>query len=244
MNKLFLIGLILFTGCNAQLKKNEHVLGTVSVPEESLSPPGLFTEAKKVRSIELQSEQVLRLNGEVGVNIDNLIVQLNKLNKDKKVKEIYVLIDSPGGSVLDGARFVSAIEASSKPVYTVCTAMCASMAAIIHQYGSKRFMLDRSLLMFHDAAGALQGPLPQMRSRLNFFDRLTTKMDAYIAKRAGVDLTEFMNSLHSEVWIDAEDSTTKHFNDEIVYVVVEGEDILTILTSKTDHSKLINLENK
>ena len=194
------------------------------VQVDPISSPKVSVAKKHIRLISLKANQVLRLKGEVGVNVESLIVDLNRLNKDSHVKSIYLLIDSPGGSVLDGAKFVSAIEASPKPVYTVCTTICASMAAIIHQYGVKRLMTDRSALMFHDAAGGLQGPLPQMRSRLNFFDRLTTKMDAFIAKRAGISLESFINDLHSEIWMDAEDSLARHFNDDIVSVVVEGEE--------------------
>jgi ATP-dependent Clp protease, protease subunit len=208
------------------------------VQVEPPSAPKVAIAKKHIRLISLKSNQVLRLKGEVNANVDSLILDLNKMNKDKSVKKIFLLIDSPGGSVLDGAKFVSAIEASPKPVYTICTTICASMAAIIHQYGVKRLMTDRSALMFHDAAGGLQGPLPQMRSRLNFFDRLTTKMDAFIAKRAGVPLDSFLNDLHSEIWIDAEDSLSRHFTDDIVSVVVEGEEAAVpfMLPFPIDHS--------
>lgn len=243
---MLVFSVIGFAACSGQQETVVRQVKTVEVPavsrKEAVKDLGQGQKFKQVRLLQLQAEQVLHLSGEVGGNIDPLISQLNKLNKDRSVKEIYLLIDSPGGSVLDGARFVSAMEASRKPIHTVCTTMCASMAAIIHQYGSKRLMLDRSILMFHDAAGGLQGSIPQMRTRLNFFDRLTTKMDAYIANRAGVDLNQFMVELHSEVWMDAEDSTDKHFNDEIVYVVVEGERSDVYLDSPVDHSRLINLE--
>lgn len=196
-------------------------LGSEPVPTPSVSP--VFSTQKNVKRITLQREQVVYLTGEVGEGVVELISKIDSLNKRRDVSSIYLIIDSPGGSVLDGARLVSTIESSNKPVYTVCAGICASMAAIIHQYGVKRYMTDRSVLMFHDASGAFQGPLPQMRSRLDFFDRLTTKMDAFIAKRAGMDLSKFLENCHTELWIDAEDSVQKHLNDSIVYIVIEGD---------------------
>jgi ATP-dependent Clp protease protease subunit len=239
----FVLSFVLQIDLNKKIEVPKNIV-TVPVPLSTTLP--IVINAKNIRNIQLDSNQVINLTGEVGPNVDDIINQLNKLNKQSKFSEIYLLIDSPGGSVLDGAKLVSAIEASKTPVITVCTAICASMAAIIHQYGVKRLMIDRSALMFHDAAGGLQGPLPQMRSRLNFFDRLTAKMDAFIAKRVGMELETFLTLLHSEIWLDAEDSTKQHFNDEIVFISIIGLDEqihFNLNIPDKSNSKLIDLKN-
>jgi ATP-dependent protease ClpP protease subunit len=111
------------------------------------------------------------------------------------------------------------------------------MAAIIHQYGAKRMMADRSILMFHDAAGGVEGTLPQMMSRLAAINSFVTKMDSFIAARSGQKLDAFLTKIRSEVWLDAEDSTAQHYNDEIVSVQYEKKDPgFTIFSSPGQHN--------
>jgi len=177
---------------------------------------------KKILVIKPNSDRVLRLYGEVN-EMSLLVADQIKVLSAQSKEPIYLLINSPGGSVLDGAQIVSAIEGSVAPVYTVCEQLCASMAAIIHQYGKERLMYDRSILMFHNAAGGAQGYVPQMLSRLNVINRYVNKMQAHIAARAGVDLTTWLNRMGDEIWIDAEDATASNLNDKIVNVIPEAK---------------------
>jgi ATP-dependent protease ClpP protease subunit len=118
------------------------------------------------------------------------------------------------------------------------------MAAIIHQYGKERFMVNRSLLMFHPAAGGLQGSVDQMRSRLGMIDRYVNKMDAYIAKRAGIPYDRFMVAILTEVWIDAEDSLALHFADKIVNVVEDQSQvkILPVLPAARAYKTFLDIK--
>src|SRR5258706_433270 len=73
-------------------------------------------------------------------NSPQIAQQILTLGKD--AKPMTLVINSPGGSVIDGAEIISAIEAAKGPVNTLCVQICASMAAMIHQYGAQRLMLD------------------------------------------------------------------------------------------------------
>jgi ATP-dependent Clp protease protease subunit len=134
---------------------------------------------------------------------------------------VYVLIDSPGGSVVTGGAIVSAIEASPVPVYTVCLQLCASMGAMIHQYGAKRYTVNRSLLMFHDAAGGFIGPFQQIASQMNMISRFVNKMFANAAKRSGQNYKDFVSKIGAEIWVDGEDAVTQKYSDEIVSVIYD-----------------------
>jgi len=137
---------------------------------------------------------------------------------------LYLLIDSPGGSVITGGAIISAMEASPVPVHTVCLQLCASMGAMIHQYGVKRYSVNRSLLMFHDAAGGFQGPFQQVMSRMNTINRFVNKMFANVAKRSGQPYKDFMLKIGPEIWVDGEDAVTQHYSDSLVSVVFENSD--------------------
>ena len=156
------------------LNPTKPVAQNVDFPpsEEPPPPDENFTGELKPRTVDLTSighDPFILLYGPImqnGNEIARLITETAK-----KGSPIYLLIDSPGGSVITGASVVSAIEAAQVPVYTVCLQLCASMAAIIHQYGSQRLMVDRSFLMFHNARGGFEGSFPQILSQFNTINR-------------------------------------------------------------------------
>lgn len=226
-----------------------NVLSTVEgtnitiVPTNSVTPLILNNVTplgtKAVEHFSLESSQVLILEGVVEYNAVELAEQLTALAENGK--PIWLKINSPGGSVLDGAALVAAMQASKVPVYTVCTQLCASMAAIIHQYGTKRYMTGKSLLMFHNASMALQGNLPEMLTRLNMMNSYTQKMDAYIAKRSGQTVEQFNTRFSHELWIDDEDSYHAKYSDGTVSILVKGALPKTFLFgTNTIETKLLN----
>lgn len=172
---------------------------------------------KPVTHISAENNNTLFLFGEVAEENSEAVSQgILALSESGSADPILLVIDSPGGAVFAGSKIISAIEASKRPVYTICYGLCASMAAIIHQYGTKRLMTNRSILMFHNASGGAQGEVNQMLSQLNFVDRFCLKMDIYISNRAGMSYPQFAHYLDSQLWIDSEDSLSLGFNDGIV----------------------------
>lgn len=183
-------------------------------PEEQEKPTE--TETKLV---DLNKEVFVILFGPIGRNAIDVANAIKKAASEHKT--IWLLIDSPGGSVISGAQIVTAIESAGVEVNTVCITICASMAAIIHQYGTNRYMVDRSLLMFHEAAGGVEGTVPQMISQLKTMNRYIEKMVGFIARRAGMSFQELDSKLAAELWIDAEDSLQQHFSDGTINVYFE-----------------------
>lgn len=201
-------------------------LGTKTTPQTMLVLPGTnLTEAvpnptqvsvgsKSITRFSVPESQIVFLEGEVGENVQLVSDELK--SKSKAGKELYLLINSPGGSVLDGSLLLSTMESLPVKVNTVCTKLCASMAFVIHQFGAKRMMVDRAIIMAHPAAGGVQGSLDQMQSRLSVITRYVMKVNETIAKRAGLSVDAFRNLYLPELWLDSEDATSKHFNDQIV----------------------------
>ncbi len=175
----------------------------------------------KIIGLDVEDADTLRLNGEISENavqMANLILDLKPSDKP-----LWLLINSPGGSVLDGAALLSAMQASKRPINTVCMQICASMAAVIHQYGVKRYMNDRAILMFHDAAGGASGYVPHMKAQIDLIDHYFHKMDDYIAKRAGTDPELFKLKCGAQnVWLDSDDAIEQHFSEGSVALHING----------------------
>lgn len=199
---------------------------------------------KSILQLKAETDSTLFLFGEVNEKNSEAISQkIISLNETTVNKPILLIIDSPGGAVFPGSKIISAIESSNRPVYTICYGLCASMAAMIHQYGEKRYMVNRSVLMFHNAAGGLQGEVNKMLSQLNFINNFCNKMDMYIANRSGIEFKDFVGLVNSEIWIDAEDSLDKHFSDQTVSVNLENVSKETLLPfTNREHKKTLNIE--
>lgn len=165
----------------------------------------------------LSSARSVFLRGPIfATTAKDVIAQINSLSDS--ASPIYLFIDSPGGSVFEGEKIISAMESAKGPVNTVCIGLCASMAAYIHQYGAQRYAYDRAILMFHDGSGGVQGEVEKMNSMLSFVRRKIEKIDNHIAARSGLPIEVFVSLKLSDLWIDAEDAQTKGLVDKLVKV--------------------------
>lgn len=212
-------------GLNKPTPKNELVVESKDVLSPSVplainqpsSPDKVKNKKKEIKTLSINPERTLFIYGEVNFLTEEIGRQVTGLSKKSK-EPIVILIDSPGGSVLSGEKIVSAIEASKADVYTVCTGMCASMAAIIHAYGTKRLATDRAVLMYHDAAAMVGGRVSEMLSILNLIRRKLDKTNHYIANRSKISYQELITLGANNFWIDSEDAMEKGLVDGLVVV--------------------------
>lgn len=213
-------------GVKAFLKPSPTVVETTQVTSASLggnvteerlkATPQVVALNKTVLKIKPDKSRLLFMNEEVSFTssqrVANAIKELNAASSE----DIYLLLDSPGGSVIDGATVISAMESSKAHVNTVCTRLCASMAAMIHSYGTKRYATDRAILMYHPASGGAQGQVPNMLSQLMTLTRYLDKMVANVTSRSKVSKEEYDRLVSYELWIDSEDAQAKGLADGIV----------------------------
>lgn len=177
-------------------------------------------EEKKqtVTILQPKEEQLIIFNTPVAYETVEATIQRLEQLKDKGYKEAYLLLDSPGGSVFDGARLVAWMKDSPMKVHTVCDGMCASMAAHLFEAGKNRYMTSKSTLMFHPASGGVNGTLEQMASRLNFITTFVDRMDASAAERAGIDYNEFKRRTLVEYWVETEDAVGNGLADGVAFI--------------------------
>lgn len=187
---------------------------TTSITGETSTVSDVVSSVNRISD----TNNVVQLDAEVfGESVDLVISQLETL-RHKGVKKAYLLITSPGGSVVAGAKLISYMDASSMEINTICEIMCASMAAHIHQAGKTRYMVDRSILMFHPASGGTQGTIEQMLSQLNMFKGFVDRLDANAARRSGTDYSKFKASVSQELWMDSQTAVEGKFTDGLAYV--------------------------
>lgn len=159
------------------------------------------TQSSKFKELNLTNARLVFLLGAIDALNANLVnKQLLSLNDSNE--PILMVINSPGGSVIAGASILNTMASLKAPVNTLCVSLCASMAAMIHQYGNKRFMLNRSILMFHPAsAGVGSGEVDKMASQVVLLQKYVSEMESHVAKRAKMEFHEYKLRSGQEWWV-------------------------------------------
>lgn len=171
-----------------------------------------------VKQLTPKAEQLIVFNTPVVYETVEATIERLELLKTKGYKEAFLILDSPGGSVFDGARLVAWMKDSPLQVHTICDGVCASMAAHLFESGRTRYMTGKSTLMFHPASGGVQGTLEQMGSRLNYVKTFVDRLDANVAERAGIDYNEFKNRTLVEYWVETEDAVSNGLADNMAFI--------------------------
>ena len=103
-------------------------------------------------------DRIVFLNGQVEDNMANIIVaQLLFLENESPEKDIWMYINSPGGSVTAGMSIYDTMRFISPKVKTVVLGQAASMGSCLAQAGDERFMLPSARHMIHQPLGGFQG---------------------------------------------------------------------------------------
>ncbi len=108
----------------------------------------------------LLMDRIIFLGSPVDDNVANIVIaQLLFLQADNPEKDIYLYINSPGGSVYSGLAIYDTIQFLTAPVATMCMGMAASMGALLLAAGTKgkRSALPNSRIMIHQPSGGSQG---------------------------------------------------------------------------------------
>lgn len=213
------------SGTNSAEVTNVTQRPHISVPSQVVDEITVNSNTYQIKELSTKNIVVIQLNTEVTEEtVDLTIAKIKAANKSNK-KSIFLKLTSPGGSVFDGQRLITAMESSKIPVYTVGVDFCASMCAHILEHGKERYMTDRSRLMFHPASTGLsvEGEVDKIYSRLGAAKRSIDKLDMYDANRSGQKYVEFKAKRDSEYWTDAEDALHDHLIDAVVNIDFEKE---------------------
>jgi ATP-dependent protease ClpP protease subunit len=145
-----------------------------------------------------------------------------ELLSEARGSTIYLVLDSPGGSVIDGARLINYIKYSGKNIVTVCDNMCASMAFQIFQVGKQRLMTDKAILMAHPASGGAQGTIENMFELIKMIKLYVDRLDAEIANRSGMKYSDFKALIADNIWAETPESLKMNLADGVVYLKTTG----------------------
>jgi len=162
-------------------------------------------------STTLTPENTIAFRGEVNAeSVGQAILAIETAGAKSDGEPIYLVLDSPGGSVLDGLDLVSYLKATDHKV--VCVVKTAvSMAYAILQACPTRSITEYGITMQHVMSLSSGGREPNLLKFVEFIHSLATKLDQEQADRVGISLKEFRDLTVRDWWSlgkEAKDNNT------------------------------------
>ncbi len=167
--------------------------------------------AKGERSYDIYSrllkERVIFLCGQVEDHMANLIVaQMLFLESESSEKDIFLYINSPGGSVTAGMAIYDTMKFIRPDVSTVCVGQAASMGAFLLSGGAKgkRYCLPNSRVMIHQPLGGFQGQASDFEIHAKEILTIKEKLNRLMAEHTGQPLEKVSEDTDRDNFLSAQ----------------------------------------
>ena len=167
----------------------------------------------------LLNDRIIILSDEVNDATASVVVSellyLESLDPDK---DIYMYINSPGGSVTAGMTIYDTMQYIKCDVSTICVGMAASMGAFLLSAGAKgkRLALPNSEVMIHQPLGGYQGQASDMKIAADHIIRTKEKLNSILAANTGKSIEEIAVDTDRDNWLTAEQAREYGLIDKVI----------------------------
>lgn len=166
----------------------------------------------------LLKDRIVMLSGEIDDNLANVIVSellyLDSLNHDN----IYIYINSPGGSITAGMAIYDTMNFIKSKVSTVCIGIAASMAAFLLSSGEKgeRCALPNSEVMIHQPLGGAQGQATEIKIAAERILNLKKKLNKILSNNTNQDIKKIENDTERDHFLSSHEALDYGIIDKIL----------------------------
>ena len=136
----------------------------------------------------LLKDRIILLGTAIDDNVSNLVIaQLLFLEGEDPEKDIYLYINSPGGSVTAGLAIYDTMQYIKPRISTICVGQAASMGALLLSAGEKgrRYALPHSSILIHQPLGGVKGQATEISIHAKEILRLREELNDILAKHTG-----------------------------------------------------------
>lgn len=157
----------------------------------------------------LLKERIIMLHDEVNDATAQLVIaQLLYLEAEDPNKDIYLYINSPGGSVSAGLAIYDTMNFIKCDVSTICMGTAASMGAFLLSSGTKgkRICLPNAEIMIHQPSGGSKGQATDMMIQMKHMESLKARLNRILAANTGKDEDTIARDTDRDNWMIAEEA--------------------------------------
>ena len=167
----------------------------------------------------LLKDRIIMLNGEVNDASASLIVaQLLFLESEDPDKDIYLYINSPGGSITSGMAIYDTMNYIKPDVATICMGMAASMGSFLLSSGAKgkRYALPNAEIMIHQPLGGFQGQATDFDIHARRILKIKENLNKILSKNTGKPLDEIKKDVERDNFMEAKEACEYGLVDKVI----------------------------
>ncbi|MEJ2215650.1 MAG: ATP-dependent Clp endopeptidase proteolytic subunit ClpP [Gemmatimonadota bacterium] len=167
----------------------------------------------------LLMDRIIFLGTPIDDNVANiLIAQLLFLDAEDPERDVYMYINSPGGSVYAGLAIYDTMQYLRAPVNTMCMGMAASMSALLLAAGTKgkRSALPNSRIMIHQPSGGGQGTAADIEIQAKEILHARERINRILAEHTGQKMEKIAEDADRDRFMSPEEATEYGIIDMVV----------------------------
>ena len=167
----------------------------------------------------LLNDRIIFLSDEVNdVTASLVVAQMLYLEAQDPDKDIYLYINSPGGSISSGMAIYDTMNYIKCDVSTICVGMAASMGAFLLSSGAKgkRFALPNAEVMIHQPLGGMQGQASDIKIHADHILRIRAKLNKLLAEQTGKPLETIERDTERDNFMTADEACAYGLVDKVI----------------------------
>jgi ATP-dependent Clp protease protease subunit len=167
----------------------------------------------------LLRDRIVILGGGINDDLSNLIVaQFLFLESEDPEKDIYLYVNSPGGSITAGLAIYDTMQYIKPDVSTLCIGQAASMAAWLLASGAKgkRYALPHARIMIHQPLGGVQGQAADIDIQAREILRMREQMNNILVKHTGQSLKKVEKDTDRDLFMTGKQAVEYGLLDEVI----------------------------
>ncbi len=167
----------------------------------------------------LLKDRIIFLGTEIDdATANTIIAQLLFLEATDPDKDIYIYINSPGGSVSSTIAIYDTIQYIRSDVSTICIGMAASGAALILASGAKgkRFVLPNSRIMVHQPLGGARGQVTDIEIQTRELKRIKDTINKILTRHTGQKFEKIEKDTDRDFYMTSQESKEYGLVDEVI----------------------------
>ena len=175
----------------------------------------------------LLKDRIIMLSGEVNDDSANLIIaQLLFLESEDPDKDIYLYINSPGGSVTAGMAIYDTMNYIKSDVSTICIGLAASMGAFLLSSGKKgkRIVLPNAEIMIHQPLGGFQGQATDIDIHAKRILKTKETLNKILSENTNQPLEKLAKDVERDHFLDAFEAVEYGLVDKVITKNEIGKD--------------------
>jgi ATP-dependent Clp protease protease subunit len=191
--------------------------------ESSMTPYILEERTMNVQALDVFSRLMMDRIIFLGTGVDDYVAniiqaQLLFLQSADANRDIYIYINSPGGSVYAGLGIYDTMQYIQPEVSTICTGMAASMAAVLLTAGAKgkRSALKHSRVMIHQPMGGAQGQASDIEITAREIAKLKKELYSIISDHSGQEYDKVWADSDRDYWMTSGEAKEYGMIDEVL----------------------------